>query len=87
MKKYGSDIDSDQILVYRCIEIQLPAIIFMYKIESTQLYLSYQKFAFRTLKCHNHLHPESTAIFKNKLTILAGKTTAFAHIYPTKPTL
>ena len=87
MKKYGSDVDSDQILVHRCIEIQLPAILFMYKIESTQLYLFYQKLPFRSFKCHNRLHPESTAIFKNKLTILARKTAAFAHIYPTKPTL
>ena len=40
--KYGSDVDSDQMLVYRCIAIQLPAIIFMYKSQSTQWYLFYQ---------------------------------------------
>ena len=87
MKKYGSEVDSDHMLVYRRIEIQLPAIIFIYKPESTQLYLFYQKLRFRSLKCHNGLRPGATAIFKNNLTILAEKSAAFAHIYPTKPTL
>ena len=66
MKKYGSNVDSDQTLVYRCIEIQLPAMTFMYKPESTQLYLFYQKLPFRSLKCHNRLRPGATAIFKKK---------------------
>ena len=87
MKKHASDVDSDQMLVYQCIEVQLPAIVFMYKPESTQLYLFYQKLPFRSLKCHNRLPAGATAIFKNNLIIHGGKSAAFAHIYPTKPTL
>ena len=57
-------------LVYRCIEIQLRAIISMYKPESTHSYSLYQKLTFRSLKCHNRLRPGATVIFKNSLIIL-----------------
>ena len=87
MKNCGSDVDSDEVSEYRCIEIQLPAIIFMYKVGSTQSCLVYQKLPFRSLKYHNRLRHGATTIFKNNLTIVAEESAAFTHIYPTKPTL